>query len=226
MEDKKIILPDPEKQEYGSRLALRLARERLAAIPDIEEQCLKTDARYLPGDKGVAIGYLGQTCIVSLEDGTVAPESGGALPVREQILVLHYFTQARGTPLTGRPVTYQELIDGVNYFPVFTKRAIQPLVAHFGSEPDNLLRIAGTLGGQSVDFGDVAVRVPVFPRVPLIFVLWRGDEEFLPEGSIMFDSTVSDYLTNDDIHTMCETLVWKMVKLLKAGGDYPDKSRD
>ena len=32
----------------------------------------------------------------------------------------------------------------------------------------------------------------------------------------MFDSTISDYLPTEDINVLCETIVWKLVKLLKA----------
>ncbi|GAI34732.1 unnamed protein product, partial [marine sediment metagenome] len=46
-------------------------------------------------------------------------------------------------------------------------------------------------------------------------VLWRGDEEFPPSGSIMFDATISDYLSAEDITVLCQTIAWKLVKSLK-----------
>ena len=112
-------------------------------------------------------------------------------------------------------VTYKELTEGINYFPVFAKRAIQPLVNYFGKEPELLPEIAQQLGGRKTECGDVAVTVPAFPKAPVTLALWRGDAEFPPEGSLLFDSTISDYLTNDDIHALCEIIVWKLVKLLK-----------
>jgi hypothetical protein len=36
---------------------------------------------------------------------------------------------------------------------------------------------------------------------------------------MMFDSTIPDYLSNDDIHTLCENIAWRLVRLLKTGGD-------
>jgi len=32
----------------------------------------------------------------------------------------------------------------------------------------------------------------------------------------MFDSTISDYLPAEDIIVLCQTMVWKLVKGLKA----------
>lgn len=215
MENKQITLPNPETQEYGYRLAYRLAQEKLARITDIEQQCRKAGARYL-SESAVIIEFLGQPCRIALENGEVSPVSDApALPLREKILILHYFTQAAGTPLSGKLVTYKELREGINYFPVFTKRAIMPLVNNFGSDPQRLLEAAHSLDGHKADYGDVAITISAFPRVPVTLVLWRGDAEFPPEGSVLFDSTVSDYLTNDDIHTLCEVLVWKLVRLSK-----------
>ena len=69
----------------------------------------------------------------------------------------------------------------------------------------------------------MAVTINAFPRVPVTLVLWRGDDEFPPEGNLMFDSTVPDYLTSDDTHALCEIIAWRLVKLLKAGGDSSGK---
>jgi len=138
---------------------------------------------------------------------------------RDKILILHYLTQAKGTPLSNEIITYKELPEGPNYFRTFYKRAIKPLVDHFGQEPGQLVDIAKKLGGQKVDYGDVAVIINAFPRVPITLVLWRGDDEFPPEGNIFFDSTISDYLTTEDINVLCEIIAWKLVKLLRAGGN-------
>jgi hypothetical protein len=88
-------------------------------------------------------------------------------------------------------------------------------------KPEELVKTAAIFNGQSVNYGDASVRINALPRVPITIALWRGDEEFGPEGSILFDSTVSEYLTNDDIHSLCEGIAWKMVRALKERGDNP-----
>ena len=145
------------------------------------------------------------------------------VPIKDKILILDYFTRAKGTPLTGKTITYKELHDGLNYFSVFASRTINPIVSYFSEEPERLPDIAAVLGGKKAELGDVSVTINAFPRVPITIVLWRGDAEFGPEGSILFDSTISDYLSNDDIHTLCENITWSLVRILKAGGDNPGK---
>ena len=65
-----------------------------------------------------------------------------------------------------------------------------------------------------MDYGDVAVTVDAFCYVPLTFVLWRGDAEFTPSASIMFDATITDYLAAEDIVVVCETIAWTIVRSL------------
>jgi len=75
-----------------------------------------------------------------------------------------------------------------------------------------LIDIAKLLGGQKAEYGDTAVTINAFRRVPITLVIWQGDEEFRPEASILFDSTITDYLTTEDIHVLCETIAWRLVK--------------
>ncbi len=222
MESKHLTLPAQKTDEYGYGLAYQLAREKLASIDDLEQQCVKSGTRYIDSQKAIAIEYLSQPYLIALASGDVSPIAGSeTVTTREKILMLHYFNQAKGTPPSHRTVTYKELREGINYFPVFYKRAIKPLVTYFGREPGWLFDIAKSMGGHKADYGDAAVTIDAFRRVPITLVLWKGDDEFAPEGNIMFDSNVSDYLTNDDIHALCETTAWKLVKRLKAGGDNP-----
>ncbi|OGO21116.1 MAG: hypothetical protein A2144_07445 [Chloroflexi bacterium RBG_16_50_9] len=227
MTRQRLTLPEQSVREYAHGLAFNLARERLARIDDIEKQCLRSGAQYLPSPKTVILDYLNQSYRISLPDGKVTFMSGGeTVPLRDQILILHYFIQAKGTPSSGNLITYKELPDGINYYPVFAKRSTKPILDFFSSQPEQLLKIGESLGGHKAEFGDVAVTIRAFKHVPVTIVLWRGDGEFGPEGSLLFDSTITDYLTNDDVHALCENIAWKLVKLLKAGGDHSGKNRD
>lgn len=213
--------------KYGSELAYKLACEQLASTADIEGQCLRSGAQCWQTDYGraVLVEYLKRPYIISLPDVEVSLfDSAEPAALKDKLLILHYFTLAKGTPLANKWIAYQELSGGLNYYPTFTKRAITPLVKYFGSEPQRLVAVAAELGGYKADCGDVAVTINAFSRVPVTLVLWRGDDEFSPQGNILFDSTVADYLTTEDINVLCETIVWRLVRLVKAGGDNADRN--
>jgi hypothetical protein len=143
-----------------------------------------------------------------LEGRLVVPLYGReyALPVRDgedvapavEILLLHYVTRASGLLPEGEKVSFKELPGGFIYNVPFTNRVIRPLVATFGKEPPLLLRAGERLGGKPVPFGDAAVELPALPRVPVTFIVWGGDAEFPPNGSILFDGTVPGYLSTED----------------------------
>lgn len=212
-------LPAQPVREFAYELAYKIACEKLVNT-NIEEQCRKSGARYLPAEKSVLIDYLTRTYRISIPQGKVTfVDEVEAVPGRDKILILHYFLRATGAPLSGKVITYKELQEGINYYPTFFKRAIDPIINHFKDQPQKLPDVAAVLGGQKADYGDIAVTFKAFPRVPVTFVLWHGDKEFGPDGNIMFDSTIKDYLPTEDITILCEIIAWKLVRLLKTGGD-------
>ena len=212
-------MPNQRNYEYGYELAYKLASEQLGRIGDIEQQCLKNGARYqvINSRRVVFIEYLNQSYEITLPDIDISlSDSEEKVPMRAKILILHYLTLAKGLPIANKIVTYKELPEGVIYFPTFYQRAVKPLLDHFGSEPHRLIDIAAKLGGREVDYGDVAVTINAFPRVPITLVLWHGDSELTPQGSILFDATISDYLPTEDIAVLCETVTWKLVNWLRV----------
>jgi hypothetical protein len=198
--------------ERGFDISYKLACEQLAKISDIEEQCRKSGARYL-GPHEIVINYLNQPYHIMVPDAQILlADSGMEAPLRDKILILHYFTGAKGTPPTGKLIAYKQLSGGVSYFPAFSHRAIGPLVKNFGKNPELLRKAAAKLGGSKADYGDVSITISAFPYVPITFVLWRGDEEIAPNGNILFDANISDYLSTEDVTVLTETIIWKLVK--------------
>ena len=220
MKSKTLTLPIKKNDEYGYELAHRLACEQLAKIADIEEQCRKCGAQHLASPRAIVLKYLNETYLITYPDARISlKDKNEEVPLLDRILLLHYFTQAKGTPLSNKLISFKELPEGAGYFPTFYKRAIKLLITYFGSEPSRLLDMARLLGGHEADYGDVSVTVDALSRVPLTLVLWAGDAEFPPEGSIMFDRTISDYLPTEDIIFLCQSTALRLVKLLKSAGE-------
>jgi len=202
--------------ENAFDLSYGLACEQLAKIGDVRQQCVRSGAQYV-GPNEIAIDYLNQSyrivipgCRISLEG------SGEEVPLKDRILILHYFTGAKGTPATGKLIAYKQLLGGVSYFCAFSQRAIAPLVKNFGKSPELLAKAVAKLGGHRADHGDVSVTVSAFPRVPVTLVLWQGDEEVPPNGNVLFDANISDYLSTEDVTVLCETIIWKLVRSIPA----------
>jgi hypothetical protein len=202
--------------ERAYDLSCRLACEQLAKISDIRQQCRRSGAQYI-GPNEIVIGYLNQPYHIMITNCKILLEEGGTeAPLRDKILILHYFTGAKGTAATGKLIAYKQLPGGVSYFPAFSQRAIAPLVKNFGKSLELLMKTAAKLGGHEADHGDISVTVSAFPYVPITLVLWRGDEEVAPNGNVLFDANISDYLSTEDVTVLCETIIWKLVKSIPS----------
>lgn len=207
-------------------LARRMALEGLLKS-DPAERAARGGGRFETAERGggrIGVRYLGREVWLSLPGGTMETSDGGRLSLREEILILHYLERASGIPPTGNWISFAEIPGGTFYHPVFLQRSKAPLVKYFGEEPQKLLVLAaGEVGGESLTLGDAGVRIPVFPRVPLGVVLWKGDAEFPPEANILFDSSVTAYLPVEDMVILAETVVWKLIK--RKNTDSPQRTQ-
>lgn len=216
MESKSIALPPERGYDKAYELAYKLAREHLAKMVDIEEQCRKSGTEFQASQKSIVVQYLNCPYLISVPDGAISlADSDEPVPIRDKLLIIHYFNTAKGTPATNKLITFRELPEGNVYFPTFTKRTIKPIVDNFSQQPQRLVTISQKLGGYKVDYGDAAVSIPAFRQVPVTLILWRGDEELLPQGNVIFDANISDYLPTEDITVLCETIAWRLVRYLK-----------
>jgi hypothetical protein len=215
MKNKRPSLPSQRNYEYAHTQAYQLACEELARVKDIREQCRRGGAQYLEAGSQnfITLRYLNRSYRITLPEVQITlSDSQEAVPLKTRVLLLHYLIRAKGTPLSGRMITFKELPEGPIYAPTFAKRTENPLTKNLGKAPHRLVDIAERLGGQKADLGDASVTISAFPRVPITLVLWRGDSEFPPSASIMFDATVTDYLPTEDIIITSEAIVWTLVR--------------
>ncbi|MBN1367897.1 MAG: DUF3786 domain-containing protein [Dehalococcoidales bacterium] len=211
--DKSIKFPDNRNYEYAYNQSFQLAKERLNGITDLTAQCQKSGANYDVLLKTITVDYLNAKYIVALPDVGISVSGGNeTVPIRDKILILHYILTAKGTPLSNQQITFKELPEGIVYFRTFYQRTIKHIVANFSRQPDKLIEVGEKLGGHKADFGDAAVTINVLPRIPVTFIVWRGDEEFGAEGNVLYNSTITDYLPVEDIIVLSEVVTWKLVR--------------
>ena len=145
------------------------------------------------------------------EGEVISPEGAEDLSLQEQGLIMHYLIQATGAPLTNTWITFREIPSGEFYYPAFVKRAKETLVRTFGSQPGLLIELGMKMGGTKGAEGDVALCFQAFPHVPVCLVLWAGDEEFPPDGNLLFDSSISKYLSTEDIAVLSGLVVYLLM---------------
>lgn len=139
-------------------------------------------------------------------------DSGDEVPIQQQVLILHYLIGAKGAAVQGEWIAYQEVPDGKFYLDAFLRRAKIPMVQGFGTQPEMLKELAiKVYGAQPFDKGDVSLVVQALPGVPVALILWKGDDEFPPEGTILFDRSISDILSAEDIAWLAGMIIYPLM---------------
>ena len=150
------------------------------------------------------------------ELGCFFKDSGEEVPVQEQVLIFHYLNGANGLNPTGQWIAYQEIPDGRFYLDAFLRRAKNPMVQVFGSIPEKLVDLAVRVyGAAPFDQGDLSVTIQAFPLVPVALILWRGDDEFPPEGTILFDQTISRIFSAEDVAWLAGMIIYPLIGMAK-----------
>jgi hypothetical protein len=52
-------------------------------------------------------------------------------------------------------------------------------------------------GGRAVEYGDAAIELTPFPKVPVTVILWLADDEWEARADLLFDSTALNHLPID-----------------------------
>ncbi len=144
------------------------------------------------------------------------------VPVQERVLLVHYLNGAwssQGAPLTGKWIAYQEVPDGRFYLDAFQKRAKIPLLQGFGQNPEWLTELSEKVyGATPSDHGDISVEIQVLPLMNIALILWKGDDEFPPEGNILFDQNISRIFSAEDIAWLAGMTVYPLVGMARSKG--------
>jgi hypothetical protein len=140
------------------------------------------------------------------------PAQKDEISIQQQILLLHYLNGAPGIKVQGEWISYHDVPDGKFYMDAFLRRAKNPMVQVFGSRPELLVKLAATMYDAKLsDQGDLSVILQALPLVSVVLILWKGDEEFPPEGNIIFDRSIIDILSAEDIAWLSGMIIYPLI---------------
>jgi hypothetical protein len=187
----------------------------ILAESDIDEIVKKSGSQKIENNGTVCIvlSFLNDTIVISYPDISISyHDKDDDVPLWLKILILHYLIHARGTPPSGDQITFKQLEGGLGYYPAFQRRTTRPLLDVFDGNIEELMKCGSFVGGGKASYGDNALTFQAFPMVAVTFVFWKGDDEFPPEGNVIFDSTISDYFTTEDIAVLCNMIAVMIIK--------------
>ena len=155
----------------------------------------RSQAVFDPQTSSYLLSCLGQSIEVRLDQRRLKGLSAGGQLLLEdfrdysRLSILRYLIHAPSSPLSGELIKPSEMPGGDFFTQGTHVLPADSLAKRFDHNGRGLLERGKELGGRELDYGDLALEIPVFPKFPLLLVLWFSDEEFpSAEGSVLLDS--------------------------------------
>jgi len=170
--------------------------------------CNRTEALYNPTWNGFVLPVYNLRYLIlpkakkilrmEWNDKTVEEE----LPPFFYLMVLVYLTEAKETKPSHTWISEKDLRGGSTFFRGPHRLHVDELQELYGKNLDTFLKAGRRLGGSEILYGDRGFSLEVFPKIPLAYILWKGDEEFSPRIGVLFDSTIESHFPLDVIWCM------------------------
>jgi len=120
------------------------------------------------------------------------------------LVLLGYLTGSVDLSLDKKWISEKEIKGGEVFFRGPHVVSISPIVKKFEGNIEEFIKVGNKLSGTPDTLGDVSFVFDVFPRVPLLYLLWGKDEEFAGRAQILFDKSIEKQMSLD--------LVWAMTR--------------
>lgn len=202
-----------EKADIADEIARRLYSV------DMHQAALGTGGEYglRDNEEVVTIPLLGEQYTVH--------RSGRALGAEPptpyvRILLYNYLVRGGGPIPTGRWVPIESLPGALSKGPELQAVCEAKVAAACeGFGPEALGEACRRAGGTQVEAGsaDLAFRFPGLPKVPLLLLVWQGDEDFPPRAKLLMDETVAEHLDADSLLVLAELMTDKILAEIRKG---------
>ena len=167
--------------------------------------CNRSEAIYNPSKEGFVLPVYESRYLILPKGRKILRLKPNDQTVEEDLsdffhlMLFAYLVEAKGTQPSHTWVSEKDLKGGPTFFRGPHSLDVAALESLYGRDPEAFLRAGRKLGGSEILYGDKDFAVEVFPKIPVAYVLWKGDEEFPPKIGVMFYSTIQDHFALDVI---------------------------
>ncbi len=169
-------------------------------------------------DHYILVTYWGEPLRISWPDLRAYKSSDGSeCSVYDTGMLLYYLRQADGTAVADHWIGYRELPGGSFYSQAFQGYSGDRLARQLGATPEAYGSAARSLAGMLLTgLPGIGYAFLPLPRIRLASILYPGDEEFPARASVLFDASVSHYMTTDGLALLGAGLVGRLIDASRA----------
>lgn len=206
----------PPPLDHNGR-PIRVPPDYWGALRARDRKALLNLTLFQPGPSGALIfRFLREEILVDVENACLKTGRGDRWtrlddPLLELITLL-YLNHVKALHPLGRDMVGFKGLKEAHYFKGRHELRLAPLLERYGEDPAGLEAAALYCDGQAIDMADMAYRFLPFPRVPLYYLFWKGDSEFAPKISVLFDRSIEDCLPSPGIWGLVNLVSFALLK--------------
>jgi hypothetical protein len=208
------------QKTYRKTFELACDRLRESALEDRAARAGLTLTRRGDGCD-ISVPFFDDTIEIAIPDFSFRSASGSNVTLTTKIVLLHYLIHASGDAVGTALVPYEDIPGCRSYLPVFERRVVAPLLRAFGASRDAFVAAGAALGGREEEYGNGSFTLSPFPRLPLTFILWEGDEDFPPSIKVLFDRSIPTYLPLEDVVVVSKMAATRILAAAKKACGEP-----
>jgi len=165
---------------------------------------------------GMVFRFLREEILVDVENRCLNKMGEGTWQKADdpllELITLLYLNHVKAVYPLGKDMVGPDDLKQAHYFKGPHALQLGPLVQTYAHDLDGFDAAAAYLGGTPVDMADRAYRFLPFPRVPLYYLLWQGDEEFDPRMSVLFDRSIEETFSGSGIWGLVTLVSFALLK--------------
>ena len=168
-------------------------------------------------DRQVIFKFLNEEIMVDLEARCLKRKQGNTWirtsdSLLELATVMYLINVDELVPVGREIVGITDLKEG-HFFQGPHELKLDPLINRYGEDIPGFNAAATELGGEPVDMADTAFQLKPYPRIPLYYLLWEGDDEFRPRIRVLLDRSIEKVLAADAIWALINRVSQALVSV-------------
>ena len=154
-------------------------------------------------ERQLTFKFLNEEIMVDLEAHCLKRKQGDTWTrtsdsLLELATVMYLINVDELVPVGREIVGIKDLKEG-HFFQGPHELKLDPLLNRYGEDIAGFNAAATELGGEPVDMADTAFQLKPYPRIPVYYLLWEGDDEFRPRIMVLLDRSIEEVLAADAI---------------------------
>ncbi len=182
---------------------------------DVHQLCNFTFAEPHPSG-GLLFRFLQEDILIDTKERCLRRLKEGIWEKTEdpllELITLLYFNNVKSLLPVGKDIVGVNDLKEAHFFRGPHTLKLSPLLERYGNDPNGFKDAAEYLGGKAVDMATSGYRLLPFPRVPLYYLLWKGDDEFKPKISVLFERSIEDCFEADAIWGLVTRVSFALLK--------------